>query len=165
MALVDMQVQPVHGGGRAISGLSGDAGSAARSFLSAVTDAEGTVVHSQVSAALSRFHGTWSTPANRLAHDVDALGQNISGSAADVATGDQDASSAASSACTPNDALASRLNGGWSIGASGGASAGAGVGAGAGTGAAQPGGLSGSGDQGRYASAEAYEAGGDFPGG
>ncbi len=153
MVLVDMHVQPVHSGGRAISGLSGDAGSAARSFLSAVADAEGTVIHSRVSAALGRFHGTWSTPANRLAHDVDALGQNISGSAVDVATGDSDASYAASGACTPNDALASRLNGGWTLGTSPGAGGGG-----------PQGGLPGSGDPGRYASVEAYEAGGDLPG-
>ncbi len=154
MALVDMHVQQVHGAGRAVSGLSGDAGSAARSFLSAVADAEGTVVHSRVSAALGRFHGTWSTPANRLAHDVDALGQNTSGSAVDVATGDSDASYAASTACTPNDALASRLNGGWTMGAGGGGGEVSGQD-----------GVSGTGEQGRYASAEAYEAGGDFPGG
>lgn len=145
--LIDMQVGQVYSSGRAVSGMSGQAGAVARTFLTAVSDASGSVGHARVSSALTRYHDTWSNPAYRLAHDVDALGNNTAGSAVDVGTGDSDASHAAHAASTPNIALADRLNGGWGPGAGGG-TAGA---------PATPGG------QGRYSSIEAAEAGGYSP--
>jgi hypothetical protein len=108
--LIDMHVGQVYSAGRSISALSGDAGAAARSFLSALSEAEGAVVHSTVAAALGRYHSTWSTPAHRLAHDVDAIGQDTAGSAVDVSTGDNQAAGVVQGTMYGIDPLAARLN-------------------------------------------------------
>ncbi|MGI8612598.1 MAG: hypothetical protein ACR2KL_01410 [Nocardioidaceae bacterium] len=108
--LIDMNVQQVYSAGTNVSGMSGQAASVARSFLTALDDASGTVVHATVSAALNRYHATWSQPANRMSHDVDALGQDTAGSAVDIATGDANATAALQPAALASSSLAGRLN-------------------------------------------------------
>ena len=109
-ALVDMQVQQVYSAGTSVSALSGEAGTAARAFLTSVDEAAGTVVHAVIAGALRRYHGTWSQPANRLQLDVEALGANTSGSATDVAGADADASTTLSGVYASNNAFMQRLN-------------------------------------------------------
>lgn len=108
--LLDMDTQAVYSSGRSLSGLSGDAAAAGRGFLQAVLDAKSAVVHHTVAAALEAYHGTWSQPANRMAHDVEALGGNTAGSAVDVGAGNRDATAAGSAAAGRNRDLAVRLN-------------------------------------------------------
>lgn len=110
--LVDMQTQTVHSAGQNVCSLSDDAGTAGRGFLSAVTSAQECVVHPTVSNALGGYHGTWSQPANRMQVDVDALGANTSGSAADVSNGNADATAAGQAPAVHNQDLGARLNGG-----------------------------------------------------
>jgi hypothetical protein len=110
--LTDMHTGPVHSAGKAVAGLSGDASVAGRGFLTAVSDAQETVIHPTVSGALSAYHGTWSQPANRMAHDVNALGGNTAGSAVDIQTADNDAGASGQTAATNGQTLAARLNGG-----------------------------------------------------
>ena len=109
--LVDMRVQQVYSAGNSVSALSGQAGTAARAFLSSLDDAAGTVVHAVVAGALRRYHGTWSQPANRLELDVEALGQNTAGSVTDVAGADATATATLSGVGSDSSALAGRLNG------------------------------------------------------
>jgi len=109
--LVDMRVQQVYSAGNSVSALSGQAGTAARAFLTSLDEAAGTVVHAVVAGALRRYHATWSQPANRLEVDVEALGQNTAGSATDVAGADASATATLSGVAGDNGALAGRLNG------------------------------------------------------
>lgn len=109
-ALIDMQVQQVYSAGTSVSGMSGQAGTAARAFLSSVDEAAGTVVHAVVAGALRRYHGTWSQPANRLQQDVEALGQNTAGSATDVAGADASATGTLNGVNASNNAFSQRLN-------------------------------------------------------
>ncbi len=109
-ALVDMRVQRVYSAGKSVSGLSGQAGTAARAFLTSVDEASATVVHAVVAGALRRYHATWSQPANRLPLDVEALGENTAGSATDVAGADADASTTLNGVTATNDTVAQRLN-------------------------------------------------------
>jgi len=110
--LTDMYTTQVHTAGKAVTSLSSDAGSAGQGFLTAVSSAQETVVHPTVSGALSTYHGTWSQPANRMAHDVDALGNNTAGSAVDVQTGDNDAGATGQNVAMNGQSMADRLNGG-----------------------------------------------------
>jgi hypothetical protein len=109
-AVVDMRVQQVYSAGTSVSGLSGEAGTVARAFLSSVDQAAGTVVHAVVAGALRRYHGTWSQPANRLQIDVEALGNNTAGSASDVAGADADATATLNGVSSDSGVLAGRLN-------------------------------------------------------
>lgn len=68
-----------------------DTKSATKGFLDSVTDAGGTVHHAALRGALDTFHGRWSTPANRLAYNVDAAGSQIKSSAVVSVQGDADA--------------------------------------------------------------------------
>jgi len=108
--VVDMQVQQVYSAGNSVSALSGQAGTAARAFLTSLDDAAATVVHAVVAGALRRYHGTWSQPANRLEIDVEALGQNTAGSATDVAGADASATGTLTGVNAANNAFAQRLN-------------------------------------------------------
>ena len=108
--LLDMHTQTVHSSGKAVTGLTGDASTAGRGFLESLTNAQTTVVHQIVAGALEKYHGTWSQPANRMAHDVEALGSNTSGSAVDVGTGNSDATAAGNAPANYNQDMAARLN-------------------------------------------------------
>jgi hypothetical protein len=110
--LTDMYTTQVHTSGRAVAGLSGDASSAGQGFLKAVSSAQETVVHPTVSGALGAYHGRWSQPANRMAHDVDALGNNTAQSAVDIQTGDNDAGATGQNVAMDGQSMADRLNGG-----------------------------------------------------
>lgn len=110
--LTDMHTTQVHTAGKAVSGLSSDASSAGQGFLKAVSGAQDTVVHPTVSGALGAYHGRWSQRANRMAHDVDALGNNTAGSAVDVQTGDNDAGATGQNVAIDGQSMANRLNGG-----------------------------------------------------
>ena len=52
--LVDIRVQQVYSAGNSVSALSGQAGTAARAFLSSLDDAARTVVQAVVAGALRR---------------------------------------------------------------------------------------------------------------
>jgi len=110
MPLVDIWVQQVHSAGTSVAALSGQAGSAARAFLSAVDQAAGTVVHPVVAGALRRYHGTWSQSANRLPLDVEALGQNTAGAATDISGADATATATLNGINASNNAFTQRLN-------------------------------------------------------
>lgn len=110
MSVIDMQVQQVYSAGTSVSAMSGQAGTAARAFLTSVDDAAGTVVHAVVAGALRRYHGTWSQPANRLQQDVEALGQNTAGSATDIAGADATATTTLNGVVSSNNAFTQRLN-------------------------------------------------------
>lgn len=110
--LLDMYPDPVHSSGRNVTGLSGDAGEAGRGFLRAVLNAHGAVVHSTVAGALEAYHGRWSQEANRMESDVAALGENVSGSAVEVSTGNADATADGATSAASNQNMAVRLNSG-----------------------------------------------------
>lgn len=88
-----MNPSPLYGSGGQISGLGGDADAAGRGLLTAISEAEGTVHHPVVTAALGRYHGTVSTPANQLGSDVRALGSQVQTTATTGAEADADATS------------------------------------------------------------------------
>jgi len=109
---VDMHVHQVHANGQAIVGLADEASAMARSLLSAVVDAAENVGNDRLGTALGRYHDTWLSPLEGLAHDVDALGQDIAGSAVDVTTADAAAARCGQRVVSCSESLVGRLNGG-----------------------------------------------------
>jgi hypothetical protein len=109
MALTHMDTPVVHTAGRNVADLSGEAGAAGTGFLSAITDAQGSVVHDTVVRALDKYHKDWSPAANRMKVDVDNLGGSTSGSAVTIATGDADAGAATSTPAIDCQDMATRI--------------------------------------------------------
>ena len=86
-----MNATPLYSSGGQIGGLGTDADAAGRGLLTAISDAEDTVHHATVVAALGRYHTTVSTPANQLGEDVRALGSQVQTTATTGAGADVDA--------------------------------------------------------------------------
>ena len=86
-----MNATPLYSSGGQIGGLGTDADAAGRGLLTAISDAEDTVHHATVVAALGRYHTTVSKPANQLGEDVRALGSQVQTSATTGAGADVDA--------------------------------------------------------------------------
>lgn len=83
-----MNPEPLHAAGRKVSGLKGEASAAGKAFLDSLEGAKGAVHHDKMAAALGRYHGDWSKPANQLPTDVDSTGNKISRSAVIGVDGD-----------------------------------------------------------------------------
>lgn len=89
MAFYEMDTPQVHGAGRQISGLAPVADGLARRFGSVLGDAESTVGHPVVAAAVRRFTDRWQPAASTAAGRVRQLGRVTSGSAVTVGETDQ----------------------------------------------------------------------------
>ena len=86
-----MNATPLYSSGGQIGGLGTDADAAGRGLLTAISDAEDTVHHATVVAALGRYHTTVSKPANQLGEDVRALGSQVQTTATTGADSDVEA--------------------------------------------------------------------------
>ncbi len=85
-----MNASPLYASGGQISGLGGEADAAGRGLLTAISEAEGAVHHATLVAALSRYHGAVSGPANRLGDNVRGLGSQVQTTATTGAGADAD---------------------------------------------------------------------------
>lgn len=104
-----MNPSPLFASGGQISGLGGDADAAGRGLLTAISEAEGTVHHAVVTAALGRYHSTVSKPANQLGEDVRALGSQVQTTATTGAQADADATTDLTPAATSTSESGSSL--------------------------------------------------------
>ena len=86
-----MNPEALHSAGGTMSSLRGDAQTAGDSFVGSIGEASGTVHHPVMRTALDGYAETWRRPANALAHNVDAAGSQVQGTAVDGVQGDQEA--------------------------------------------------------------------------
>jgi len=86
-----MNPEALHGAGGSVSSISTDAQSAGSGFVGSIGDASGAVHHPVMRTALQGYAETWARPAHQLAHNVDAAGSQIQGTAVDGVQGDEGA--------------------------------------------------------------------------